>query len=64
MGKQVAARIKKKIMSRKRPHEGTAGSGHKTGRKANPTSREVLFKIITGVTSDQRFQKIEISNDW
>ena len=52
MGKQVAARIKKKIMSRKRPHEGTAGSGHKTGRKANPTSREVLFKIITGVTSD------------
>ena len=37
MGKQVAARMKEKTMSRKRPHEGTAGHDIKQAdESANP----------------------------
>ena len=65
MGKQVAARITEKIMSRKRPHEGTAGSCHRTGRKGANLNQQGsavgIERLVLPVIRD--FGKTEISND-
>ena len=46
MGKQVAARIKKKTMNRRHPREGTEGSSHKTDRRGHLHQQGSAVMII------------------